>query len=166
MLVPFTIAVDTREQLPYQFDEVRINRRKVFVWTSIKTLHTGDYSIVGYENKVCVERKTLEDLYYTLIHGRERFVRELERMQEFDRSMIVIEADWGQILQPIDDNPAFRSEAHPHSIIGTIVAFAGRYPLTRWNAALDRKNAQKVTFDFLYNYYKEVKNGEENGCVE
>jgi ERCC4-type nuclease len=169
ILSPFTVAVDTREQLPYQFADIYIKRKEAFVPTTIKTLQTGDYSIVGYENDICVERKTLEDLYYTLIHGRERFENELKRMENYNRAMIVIEADWGQICNPADDDPIFRSEAHPHAIIGTIVAFAGRYPYIKWNAALNRKNAQKETFKFLLNYYNNqngVEHDKENGRLE
>lgn len=51
------IAVDTREQLPW-FDGQP--------WAARRTLAVGDYSIVGCEGKVAVERKSLEDLYSTI----------------------------------------------------------------------------------------------------
>ena len=41
------IAIDTREQRPYRF-----------VWSEIKTLTTGDYSVIGLEDRVAIERKS------------------------------------------------------------------------------------------------------------
>jgi len=151
----FTIAFDTREQLPYSFRDMRIDRRRAFVLTQRTTLSTGDYSIAGWEDRICVERKSLEDLYGTLGNGRERFVRELERMQEFDQSLVVIEASWNQIMKPTDYDPLFYSQMNPASVIGSIVAFAGKYPKTRWKAAGDRRGGEQETFRFLCQCWKE-----------
>ena len=154
ILSPFTIAYDTREQLPFSFADIRIDRKKAFVMTQRRTLPTGDYSIIGYEENVCVERKSLADLYQTLGKGRERFLRELERMQTMDYSAVVIEASWQQISSPADDDPFWHSKMHPNSIIGTIVAYASQFPKTRWKAAGNRHNAETITFRLLLNYWK------------
>jgi len=66
MIAPFTVAFDTREQLPFSFQQIHMDRKRAFVMTQKRTLQTGDYSIVGYEDRLCVERKSLEDLYHTL----------------------------------------------------------------------------------------------------
>ena len=154
IISPFTIACDTREQLPFSFQNIRIDRRKAFVMTQRRTLPTGDYSIVGYEDKICVERKSLEDLYQTLGKGRERFLHELERMQIMDYSAVVIEASWQQISDPTNDNPFFYSKMHPNSVIGTIVACAGKFPKIHWKAPGNRANAEKITFTILMNYHR------------
>jgi ERCC4-type nuclease len=161
-IAPFTIIIDTREQLPYQFRDIRIERCKAFVWKKIGTLKTGDYSIAGYENRVCVERKSLADLYGTLGSGRERFEREFERMQELDASLIVIEASWKEIAYPEEThngniNFNWHSELNSNSVIGTIVSWSQKYPKTRWKAALDRNGGEKTTFQFLLNWYKNEK---------
>jgi hypothetical protein len=155
---PFTIAFDTREQLPFAFRHVHIDRKKAFVLTRRVTLPTGDYSIVGLENKVCVERKSLEDLYQTLGKGRDRFIRELERMQDFDRSLVVIEASYNQIVKPTEYDPLFHSQMHPEAVLGSIVAFAGQFPKTRWKPAGNRKQAEKETFKFLLHYWQHINN--------
>jgi ERCC4-type nuclease len=154
IIAPFTVAFDTREQLPFSFQDIRIERKRVFVLTQKRTLQTGDYSIVGYEDRICVERESLEDLYRTLGKERERFMRELERMRTMKCSAVVIEASWKQIANPTDDDPFFRSQVHPNSIIGTIVACASQFPNTRWKAAGNRANAEKFTFDILLQFYK------------
>ena len=161
MIAPFTIAVDTREQLPFSFQGIRIDRKKAFVLTQRRTLPTGDYGIVGYENRIGIERKSLEDLYQTLGTGRERFVRELERMQDMDFSAVVVEASLGQVKDPKKDDPLWHSQMNPDSVLGTIIAFAGQYHKTRWKFAGNRANAEKITFKLLLQYYHAIKDETE-----
>lgn len=163
-IAPFTVAVDTREQLPYRFDDIRIERKKAFVLTVRTTLATGDYSIVGSESKICVERKSLTDLFGTLGNDRDRFRREIERMQSFERSLVIIEATWQTIAHPDRADPSWHSRVHPNSILGTINALAGEFPGTRWKAAGNRREAEKATFKFLLNWYN--GNGLEENNVE
>ncbi len=79
---PPLIAVDTREQLPYEFPPE---------WVTIrKTLPSGDYSLVGYESEFAIERKSQTDLlgcWHT-----DRFKRELERLSGFKKAFLVIES--------------------------------------------------------------------------
>ena len=162
IIAPFTVAVDTREQLPFPFQDLRIDRKKAFVLTQRRTLSTGDYSIVGFEDKICVERKSLEDLYQTLGNGRERFIKELERMQDMEYSAVVVEASLGQVKEPSKENPLWFSQMNPDSVLGTIIAFAGQFHKTRWKFAGNRTNAEKITFKLLLQYYHAVKNKTES----
>ncbi len=166
-IAPFTIIVDTREQLPYTFEDIRVGRKKSFVWAKTKTLSTGDYSLEGYENRVCVERKSLADLYGTLGRGRKRFEREFERMQTMDASMIVIEATWQEIAYPGMDeygneNYNWNSRLSANSVLGTIVAWSGKYPKTRWKAAGNRKGGENATFEFLRNWFLKQLGGDHD----
>lgn len=99
---PFTIVIDTREQHPYSFTNFYTNsaegRRPLLIRTSRETLRTGDYSILGMEDLIAVERKSLSDLYGTLGTGRERFERELARFAKLRWGAVVIEAGWDRIL--------------------------------------------------------------------
>jgi len=162
IIAPFTVAVDTREQLPFSFQGIRIDRKKAFVLTQKRTLPTGDYSIVGFENRICVERKSLEDLFQTLGNGRERFVRELERMQDMEYSAVVVEASLAQVKDPSKENPLWHSQMNPDSVLGTIIAFAGQFHKTRWKFAGNRKDAEKVTFKLLLHYYHAIKDETES----
>ena len=156
IIVPFTIAVDTREGLPYRFDDVRWNRKKAFVLTTRKHLHTGDYSVAGMEDRFCIERKSLVDLYQTLVSGRDRFCRELERMQDMEHSRIVIEGSWQHIADPERFDPLWPSGVHPNSIIGTIVALASQFPKTKWKTFKTRSDAEKYTFKKLAMWHDET----------
>jgi len=79
----YKIVVDTREQLP--------------LWktnTVIKKLDAGDYSIEGFEDKICIERKSLADLFGTLGKGHKRFKEELKRAESLDYFAIVIDGSF------------------------------------------------------------------------
>lgn len=106
IVCPFTIARDQQEQHPYGFESLPVRQadkgKRIVVKIEEMHLKTGDYSIVGLEDRITVERKSLVDLYGTLGGGRERFEREFERMMEMDCANVVIEADWREIIRPGD----------------------------------------------------------------
>lgn len=75
------ILRDTREQNPWPFENV-----------AVASLKTGDYTLQGHEDKICVERKgCVEELAGNLGRDFDRFKRELERMREFPHRFIVCE---------------------------------------------------------------------------
>ena len=80
-----TLILDTREQDGLDFSKFRD------VDVARQGLKTGDYSIQGYENAICFERKSVQDLVGTLIGGHERFLREMERMTNFEIKYILVE---------------------------------------------------------------------------
>lgn len=80
-----TIVQDTREQTPLSFHNFR------GVESVRSGLKTGDYSVQGYEDRICFERKSVSDAVSTLVSGHERFLREMERMQSFKAKYILIE---------------------------------------------------------------------------
>ena len=63
--------VDTREQRPLDLSPLQVVRG---------TLATGDYSVVGLESVVAVERKSLDDLLGCIGTDRARFDREVQRL--------------------------------------------------------------------------------------
>lgn len=88
-----TIIEDTREQTPLDFS----GHRGV---ESVRSgLKTGDYSVQGYEDKICFERKSIPDLVGTLIGGHERFLREMDRMKGFQVKYILVEHTAGTVYR-------------------------------------------------------------------
>lgn len=85
MAEEIVITTDTREQLTLDFTKFR------GVSSVRGTLKTGDYSIQGYDDTICFERKSVQDLVGTLIGGHSRFLREMERMRAFKAKYILIE---------------------------------------------------------------------------
>ena len=132
-LAGLAIIVDTREQTPLVFpDGVKVERG---------TLHTGDYSIKGFEDRFTVERKSAQDLVGTLTRGRERFTRELERMGAFEFRRIIVERPYADIAA---GRFGFISMANPKAIIGTIHAFEVRYKVSFVFAANRGEAARRV----------------------
>lgn len=133
----FTIAVDTREQQPYEFDGAQVT-----------TLPTGDYSIVGLEDRVTVERKTKTDAYGSLGHGRARFRREFERLAQYDYAVVIVEDTVAGFLR----RPA-HSKMNPRSAIGSLLAWSVRYRVPVFFAG-DREHGRAMTRKLLQMYWK------------
>ena len=64
-----------------------------------RALPAGDYSVVGLEGVVAVERKSLDDFVSTVIHSRERFHRELRKLAGYRAACVVVEAGVIDVLQ-------------------------------------------------------------------
>jgi len=109
-LKSLNIVVDTREQEPYTFpvDGITTVRRK---------LEAGDYSLEGFEDRVAVERKSLDDFVSTVIRHRRRFQAELRKMQQMEAACVVVEAGLDDVLMG-----RFAAGAHPHAVFGAAVS--------------------------------------------
>lgn len=155
--VPFVVAIDQREKVPFRFTGLRAdakhNRRPLIVPTEFVHLATGDYSIQGHEGNVTIERKSLADLYGTLGQHRERFEREHERLACFHRAIIVVEAGWFDAMK----FPPEHSRLNPKTIFRTAISWYVRYGVP-WIMAEDRRLAEIYTFRFLEKYWKEFCN--------
>lgn len=133
----FVIAIDTREQQPY-----------AFTGAVVKTLPTGDYSIVGYESRVTIERKSKADAYGSLGHNRARFRREVERLAALDFAAIVIEDTMPGFLRRPE-----HSKMNPRAAICSLLAWSVRYRVPVYFAG-DRDHARALTQKLLQMYWK------------
>ena len=139
---PPAVIIDTREQTPLSFPpDVRTVRDR---------LKTGDYSIIGYEDRFTVERKTLSDLVRTVIHERERFVRELERMASFDFRRLLVVAPYAKVVR----GPYRFSGAHPRAIVASLAAWEVRYGVPVVFAANEYEAARRIA-DWVHYYVRE-----------
>lgn len=149
----FTIIIDKQEKKlgirGYNFKTI-----KPAPLTVRAHLKTGDYSIVGLEDKITIERKTLTDLFGSTGNERERFKREFERMKSFDYACLVIESSLNSIFM----NPPSRSKMLPKAVFRTLISWSIKYNVAVW-PMWSRSSAEKVTYLILKRYYdKEVDN--------
>lgn len=103
------VIVDTREQVPWSFEHdpsISIAREK---------LDAGDYSVRGFEKRIAIERKSIDDWVGTVMRERTRFYRELELLREYEFRCVIIEASVRQITEK-----AYRSNAAPASVMGFV----------------------------------------------
>lgn len=114
------IIIDNDEKRALQFPF--LNDGSVFVRTEVRSLHTGDYSIEGYENLITVERKSINDLVNTVIHDWARFAKECRRMATMDAAVIGVEGNLQDVLQH-----KYESNADPMSVLGKINTIFHRF---------------------------------------
>tara|TARA_R100001244_G_scaffold131813_1_gene105868 strand:- start:535 stop:1044 length:510 start_codon:yes stop_codon:yes gene_type:complete len=97
-LKPFTIIKDTREQEGYTF-EPSSSRYHTCKGMITQKLDTGDYSIAGMEDKVCIERKaSVVEFANNVGHDQVRFLNEIERMKSFPYKFIVFEFSLSDLM--------------------------------------------------------------------
>jgi DNA excision repair protein ERCC-4 len=137
------IVIDSREQNPYAFPGA-----------VTKALSAGDYSVLGHEDRVAIERKSKADAYRSVGHARERFKREIERLAVYKYAAVVIESSLPAFLIP----PPF-GELHPHAAIGTLLSWSVKYRLPIFFAG-DREHAEALTRKLLEKFAWYASQGE------
>jgi len=105
-----TAVIDSREQNPLPLDPLK---------TVIKKLEVADYSAVGYENKIAIEKKSLNDLCACVGRERERFDRMVKRLLNYEYRAIVVTDDWSKI-----DLKQYHGTLTPIQIYSAIMAWA------------------------------------------
>ena len=121
IVAPFVIVADTREQrVPPMPPGVEVVR---------ETMGEGDYTTRFLRAIAVVERKSATDFASSLTWGRERFDREIDRLQSYRWKAIVVEADLSVCCRV--------SRTHPNSIIGSVASFVARYDVPVLFAASD-----------------------------
>lgn len=156
---PFTVLIDTREQRPYAFAQpfrtvcsgTKSTRAPHAVRSTRGTLRSGDYSLVGFEATVAVERKSKDDLFSTLGAGRERFERELERLSSMEFAAVVVEAELSEIFA----FPPDRSQLDPKTILASVVAWQQRFPRIHWWFLPGRDVAEVMVVKILDRFWRE-----------
>lgn len=84
---PFTVIKDTREQDGYYFSAFNTCAGMIE-----QKLDTGDYTIQGFEDKICIERKgCVEELAVNLGQKKHAFMNEIERMKVFPHKFLIME---------------------------------------------------------------------------
>jgi ERCC4-type nuclease len=91
----FIVVKDTREQDGYYFKQYNTCAGMVE-----EKLDTGDYSIKGLEDKICIERKgCVEELAMNLGSKKYTFLNEIERMEAFPHKFIVLEFSLDDLIK-------------------------------------------------------------------
>ncbi len=154
----FTVIIDTREQKPMLIDKPG-DPNFPDLNCEVGTLKTGDYSINGMDtpdcaHSICIERKSLPDLFSSTGRGRDRLEREFIRMLEFDYAALVIEADYKTIFE----SPPELSQMLPKSVFRTIIAFSQRYKVHCYPCS-NRSFAEKTTYLLLKRFWDDRQPG-------
>jgi DNA excision repair protein ERCC-4 len=126
--------IDTREQNPWDMAPFRSIRG---------TLAAGDYSAVGLESVVTIERKSLPDYLGCCGVERLRFDAEMLRMLGYPVRAVIIEASWADL-----ERGNWRSRITPQSVVASTLGWiASGVPFI---LASDRETAQRYAVKLLY----------------
>lgn len=152
ILSPFTVAIDTREQAPFSFQNITSDADELnmplIVPIEVRTLQTGDYSIVGHEQAgITIERKSIEDAINTVVLERDRFTRELERMESFQYAAVVVEGSLAKCLDFCS-----RRQFSPKAFSRGVYSFDLRFRC-KWWFCLDRRFAEIQTYRLLAKFW-------------
>ena len=137
----FVLAIDTREQLPL-FENVD------GLVTDRKKLDFGDYSIVGFEDRVCIERKRISDLTSYIASDRENTIKKLDAMKPLDWKALVVECEEIELYLP----KQFTS-VPPEVFRQTLASWRLRYNLHTYFSG-DRRMVEMFVLDHLIKYYR------------
>lgn len=104
--------VDSREQTPLDLSPLSV---------TVMGLDTGDYSAVGLEHIVRIERKSLDDLVACVGRERDRFQREVERMLAYPVRVLLVESTWSAI-----EMGGWRGRVTPSQVYGSLIGWQAR----------------------------------------
>jgi len=128
-----TVIVDTREQNPFLFDQFG----NWIGGTTRQALSPGDYSIVGMEKILRLERKSLPDLVLTLTKNRQRFFASCEALALFPHRAILVEASYEEIKTDYREF-GIPSVAHPNAVCGSLDAIEAKFSIPVIYTSTDR----------------------------
>ena len=130
-----TAIRDTREQDGYTLAPMDLR---------VEGLQTGDYSVAGLEDMIALERKTLPDLVSCIGSGRERFLRELQRLKAHPFRAVVIEGLWSDL-----EDGHYQSRLNPDSATHSIISWQSRFCLP-FAFVGTREAGERYAREFLY----------------
>ncbi len=104
-----TAIVDSREQRPLDLLPLKMIGG---------SLATGDYSILGLEASIAIERKSLPDLIGCVGQERERFDRECQRLLGYPTRAIVVESSWAEL-----ERGDWRSKVTAQAALGSVLGW-------------------------------------------
>tara|TARA_R110002167_G_scaffold93413_1_gene250358 strand:+ start:677 stop:1192 length:516 start_codon:yes stop_codon:yes gene_type:complete len=91
----YTVIQDTREKSGWFFSPY-----DQCEGMEIATMKTGDYTLKGYEDVVCVERKaSVAEIAMNLGKKKKPFQEEMERMKDFPFSFLILEFNMDDVIE-------------------------------------------------------------------
>jgi hypothetical protein len=147
---------ETKDE-PYQFAGMPTDKGEGpgpwVIPVEVAKLGEGDYSLKGYEGDIAIERKSLADLFGTVGQGRDRFERELQRLNDggYRVTEVVVEAELSEILT----SPPRHSALSPKTISRSLISWRQKFRNVHWNLLPGRECAEIHVFRILQKFFSE-----------
>lgn len=151
---PYTVIIDTREQAPFEFRSMtrleRYGGGPLIVKTKRLALPTGDYSIEGMQDQITIERKEMGDFFNCCGQDRERFEKQLSRLNEMEFACVVVEASFDMVMRGHRE-----SKLKPESVRGSVIAWQQEhFPKVHWWFLGGKFLAEQTTFRMLDRWWR------------
>ena len=144
-----TIIIDTREKEPFS---LHANHPNWIAGERRATLKTGDYTVEGMENILCLERKSLPDLVASTVTNRQRFIDSCHRLSGFRWKAILIEATLEDIKRGFEQSDIL-SNVHPNAVCGTLDAIEAKFGIPIIYTSTLRDLATERAASWLSKYF-------------
>ena len=155
------IIIDTREQRMF-FEKPP--KGIVFMRDNLKA---GDYSIKGFEDKICIERKSPDDFLTSITSDSKRFKNRLTEMNDYEIKIIVVECELSRLIEMCTTERLTKKRLatgrfkpsdnkrmiHPNVVKGSVTSIFTKYCVPIY-FAMGRKDAEEFTLSILTKYYK------------
>lgn len=138
----FILVVDTAEQLPL-FDPIPIGLCVVR-----QVIPVGDYSVFGFEDKICIERKKVSDFFAYIGREHDETARKLRYMSQMHWAGLVVEADIDDLYDP--SIPTALTREHVRGFFKALRVRYGVHVLVTG----DRNEIERYVLDSLTYAYK------------
>lgn len=144
--------------MPYRFNKYNAKTETV-------ALPVGDYTLPGFQDKISVERKTINDIIGCLKgNGRSRFERELARARHYEFFTILCEFSLSDLT-----NGKYQSQMKPHSALQSLLTFQVRYGVSFMFCG-SRNSAEYTCYWLLQKFLREIgeryKKAVSTGCLD
>lgn len=155
IIKPPTIQIDTREQRPWTFAQAY--REGKIAGTYLFGLNTGDYALKDYPDLVVIERKkSVGELYGNFIPNdkRERFYREMTRLNDFKYKYIIVEQTWDALYNPVNFKFAKQNMSFAGNIVlGNLLKIMSDFNV---HVIFAGDNAEHTAITILLRHYHEI----------
>ena len=148
------VLIDTRERTPFEFGD----HANWIAGTMPYKLDAGDYSVLGMEHLISLERKSLTDLIATLMHRRITFFKSCKRLTQYRWRALLVEASYEDVKSFYEEE--LYTEAHPNAVSGSLDALEACFNIpviytSRYRPLAEEKAASWLSKHFTYWYLEE-----------
>lgn len=174
---PFIVAIDTQEGAPWPFTGITVtagrHEAELLVETRYLSLgrhpnSRGDYSILGLEDEVGIERKSIADAQSTVLGWqtksekdrqlaghRDRFKQELKNLSAMPCCAVIVEGELGEVLDTMPQWGERTAEQNRMYFNRSLLSWGMRYRVP-WYFMRSRHMAEVEAFRLMDMYWRRL----------
>jgi hypothetical protein len=166
--VSFVIIIDIYEQHPWTFSNIRGDASDGGGIISVETQRAalgpafGDYSVLDYQGRCHIERKSVEDAHGTILgwgDRRDRFQRELENLSTIECAAVVVECSIQHLIATAPSHGKKSSGENAKILFRQVLAWQQDYRVP-WLFCDGRRMAEIAAFRIMERFWRNAKKSE------